>query len=220
MGKAPSSGWGLFLLVGLRSILQKDDRLAFTATAKDPSSWAMGRYLRRNEKGFTLIELLIVVAVIGMLAAIAIVNLLSAQRRARYSRAAGDTREMITQAIVVTSDYNLTPVTQLGLAMPQALWTQPDPGGGLPRLPHYMAPATDPWAPGGVTYQFAEVAPPGGGAIDSVNVVFTAHTIGSDGADNSGPAWNGQGPPGNDDLGNSTLIGCTFGPSTGVANPC
>jgi prepilin-type N-terminal cleavage/methylation domain-containing protein len=180
----------------------------------------MRRYLRRNERGFTLIELLIVVAILGFLAAIAIVNLITAQRRARYSRAAGDTREIITQALVVTSDYNQTPVTQLGLVMPQALWTTPTPAGGLPRLPLYMAPVTDPWAPGGVTYQFAEVAPPGGGAIDSGNVVFTSHTIGSDGIDNSGPAWNGQGPPGNDDLGNSTLIGCTFGPNIGISNPC
>jgi len=180
----------------------------------------VGRHLKRNQGGFTLIELLIVVAIVGLLAAIAIVNLISAQRRARYSRAAGDTREIVTQALVVTSDYNQTPVTQLGLVMPQALWTTPTPAGGFPRLTLYMATVTDPWAPAGTNYRFAEVAPPGGGVIESGNVVFTAHTIGADGADNSGPAWNGQGPPGNDDLGNSTLIGCTFGPNIGIANPC
>src|SRR3990172_4564022 len=96
----------------------------------------------------------------------------------------------------------------------------PPPGGGLPRLPLYMAPPTDPWAPGGVTYQFAEVAPPGGGVIESGNVVFTAHTIGSNSANDSGPVWNGQAPPADDDLGNSTLIGCSFGPNIGIANPC
>jgi len=180
----------------------------------------MARYLRGNEEGFTLIELLIVVAIVGLLAAIAIVNLITAQRRARYSRAAGDTKSIITQALVVTSDYNQTPVTQLGLVMPQALWTAPDPGGGLPRLPLYMALVTDPWAPAGATYRFAEVAPPGGGAIDSGNVVFTSHTIGGNSGDDSGPVWNGQAPPANDDLGNSTLIGCAFGPNIGIANPC
>ncbi len=185
----------------------------------------MRRHFTRCEKGFTLIELLIVVGIIGILAAIAIANLITAQRRARYSRAAGDTREIVTQALVVTSDYNLTPVTQLGLAMPQALWTQPTPAGGFPQLPVYMTRVSDPWLPGGAgNYQFSEVSPPGAVApIGPGNVVFTAHTVGADGNDDTGgggAGWNGQAPPGNDDLGTSSLIGCAFGPNIGVANPC
>ncbi|MBN2325828.1 MAG: prepilin-type N-terminal cleavage/methylation domain-containing protein [Candidatus Omnitrophica bacterium] len=59
-----------------------------------------------EDKGFTLIELLIVVAIIGILAAIAVPNFMNAQIRAKVSRAVSDLKTQETALEMYRLDHN------------------------------------------------------------------------------------------------------------------
>ena len=60
----------------------------------------------KRQKGFRLIELLIVVAIIGILAAIAIPNLLTAMQRAKQKRTMADIRAIATAWEARATDMN------------------------------------------------------------------------------------------------------------------
>jgi type II secretion system protein G len=93
--------------------------------------------MKRNSKGFTLIELLIVVAIIGIIVAIAIPNLLNAIQRAKQRRSMGDIRTTATAIEAYAIDFNRYPPAA-AVAVPTGLgWTD---AGTIGEISTYISP--------------------------------------------------------------------------------
>lgn len=60
--------------------------------------------IRNRQKGFTLIELLIVIAIIGIIAALLIPNFLDALQKAKQKRTVADERSMATAVTTLATD--------------------------------------------------------------------------------------------------------------------
>jgi type IV pilus assembly protein PilA len=82
--------------------------------------------IRKNQKGFTLIELMIVVAIIGILAAIAIPNFLNYQMKAKTSEAKTNLGGIKTSEVAFKAEWDAYCPAGLTLANPSDVkqpWT-------------------------------------------------------------------------------------------------
>jgi len=88
---------------------------------------------QHQQKGFTLIELLIVIAIIGILAAIAIPNLLNAVQRGKQKRTMADMRTLATALEAYHVDHSAFPsaacagFTTAGTALTDGAFTRLSP---------------------------------------------------------------------------------------------
>ena len=88
-----------------------------------------------NQKGFTLIELMIVVAIIGILTAIAFPLYANIQARARLAKAQADARTLASAVVVYSAHTGVLPAALADL-------TSPSPSGGIAAGP-FISPIPD-----------------------------------------------------------------------------
>ncbi len=117
-----------------------------------------------RKKGFTLIELLIVVAIIGILAAIAVPNFLNAQVRAKIANAQSDMKALDTALEMYRMDNNHYPY-----------WLDSS-GSIINPLPRRFYPLTTPIAYISTVPQDPFIyGPPGARVVENQNEGYTTY---------------------------------------------
>jgi general secretion pathway protein G len=125
--------------------------------------------MKRAQQGFTLIELLIVVAIIGIIAAIAIPNLLNAIQRGKQKRTMSDMRTVATANESYSIDNNQYTVLAAGSVGGIATYMEPTYVRKMPRRDgwvsdlQYVGAASEYT----VTSWGKDKAAAGGGTVDS-----------------------------------------------------
>ena len=139
-------------------------------------------YMNKNPRGFSLIELLIVVAVILVIAAIAIPNLMRSRVAANQASAVGSLHVMNTAEVTYSSTYGGYSPT-LGYLGPPSTGTTPVPSGAelIDSLLSGGSPGANESAKSGYTFTYSAGGVDGSGRIYSYSITAGPITPGTTG---------------------------------------